>query len=333
MGSRIAVLAEVDDDLSTLEIPPEENAPEPPKKESKEAEQPKEEQPKSKPEKSEKRREPSKEASGSVRDQSHPLTPSVAHLLHEHGLSAEEYNKIPSTGPKGRLLKGDVLAYIGDISSSYPKELERRVEKLEKLDLSNIKIKEAQKRDVPPPKPEKSQEPALPTTSDIQITIRLSEALKVQKRIQDTLGTHIPLATFIARAIDIANDNLPRSPLEKPSQDELFNQILGLDKVKTTSTGAFMPQIAALPVPTRVASPRTSPSTRTTKADIIDILSGNKSNQKKLTGTVATVPFDDGVGSSNIFSVTVEKGDEKRGKLFLERIKAYLEAEPGRLIL
>jgi len=38
-----------------------------------------------------------------------PLFPSVALLLETHGLRAED---VPGSGPKGRLLKGDVLAYL-----------------------------------------------------------------------------------------------------------------------------------------------------------------------------------------------------------------------------
>jgi hypothetical protein len=37
--------------------------------------------------------------------------------------------------------------------------------------------------------------------------------------------------------------------------------------------------------------------------------------------------------TTNIFSVSVPKGDEKRAKVFLERVKIVLEAEPGRLVL
>ena len=54
-----------------------------------------------------------------------------------------------ATGPGGRLLKGDVLAYIGQIENAYPSELASRFTKLSHLDLSNIKVmakKEASKK-------------------------------------------------------------------------------------------------------------------------------------------------------------------------------------------
>lgn len=35
----------------------------------------------------------------------------------------------------------------------------------------------------------------------------------------------------------------------------------------------------------------------------------------------------------NVFSVRVPKGEEKRARVFLERVKTVLQIEPGRLIL
>ncbi|KAI8049557.1 hypothetical protein BDF22DRAFT_699330 [Syncephalis plumigaleata] len=47
------------------------------------------------------------------------LTPAVARLVTEHHL-VDQLNKIPATGPKHRLLKGDVLAYLGLITPREP---------------------------------------------------------------------------------------------------------------------------------------------------------------------------------------------------------------------
>ncbi|KAI9227535.1 MAG: hypothetical protein DHS80DRAFT_31664 [Piptocephalis tieghemiana] len=56
-------------------------------------------------------------------------TPAVGFLLDKVGIDQEKASRIPTTGPKGRLLKGDVLAYLGRIkarpapewnSTSYP---------------------------------------------------------------------------------------------------------------------------------------------------------------------------------------------------------------------
>ncbi|CAG8678909.1 9976_t:CDS:2, partial [Paraglomus occultum] len=46
------------------------------------------------------------------------LSPAVAHLLLTNGIT--DTANIPTTGPKGRLLKGDVLAYMGKIKPPPP---------------------------------------------------------------------------------------------------------------------------------------------------------------------------------------------------------------------
>ena len=35
----------------------------------------------------------------------------------------------------------------------------------------------------------------------------------------------------------------------------------------------------------------------------------------------------------NVFSISVAKGEEKRARVFLERVKTILQVEPGRLVL
>ena len=43
------------------------------------------------------------------------LSPAVAHLLLQNHI--QDVTKIPATGPKGRVLKGDVLAFLGKIKA------------------------------------------------------------------------------------------------------------------------------------------------------------------------------------------------------------------------
>lgn len=50
--------------------------------------------------------------------------PSVSFLLHKHSISPETAASIAPTGPKGRLLKGDVLAFIHDPSSAITQMLD-----------------------------------------------------------------------------------------------------------------------------------------------------------------------------------------------------------------
>ncbi|KAI4713041.1 hypothetical protein J4E89_002019 [Alternaria sp. Ai002NY15] len=324
VGTRIAVTAEPGDDLSTLEIPAEESpAPkkeaEAPKESKKEpAPVPKEERTSAPPAKSDASK---KASSGKASKQTYPLYPSVQHLLEVNGLPKEEADKIPATGPGGRLLKGDVLAYVGQIENSYPSELASRFTKLSHLDLSNIK---------PMPKKEAAKKPAAKAPAvvedlpiEVALPVSLTAVMECQKRVKDSIGVFLPLSTFVARAAELANEDLPRSKVAKPTADELFNAVLGLDKVSSKySRGNFVPEVTALP-PTTIPSKR-APAP---KSDILDMLAGKKTSAKPVSGAAGVA------GPLNVFSVSVPKGDEKRGRVFLERVKTVLEAEPGRLVV
>jgi pyruvate/2-oxoglutarate dehydrogenase complex dihydrolipoamide acyltransferase (E2) component len=311
--------------LSTLEIPAEESAApkkeaEAPKESKKEpAPVPKEERTSAPPTKSDASKTPS---SGKASKQTYPLYPSVQQLLTLNGLPKEEADKIPATGPGGRLLKGDVLAYIGQIENSYPSELASRFTKLSHLDLSNIKVmakKEA-------PKKTAAEAPVVVEDLPIEVAlpVSLTAVMECQKRVKDSIGVFLPLSTFVARAAELANEDLPRSKVTKPTADELFNAVLGLDKVAGKySRGNFVPQVTALP-PTTMPSKRVSAP----KSDILDMLAGRKTSSKRAVTGAAGV-----AGPLNVFSVSVPKGDEKRGRVFLERVKTVLEVEPGRLVV
>ena len=328
VGTRIGVIAESGDDLSSLEIPAEESAARAKKEESKpksEASSESSSEAPHTPSSSSSTNPDVKVPSGPAKKQTYPLLPSVEHLIHEHGLDQADIDKMTPSGPNNRLLKGDVLAYLGSISSTYPTELQGKIAKLSHLDLSNIKLAPPK----PAPKPAAAAEPIPePIIEDLEVAVPISmkAVIEVQKRIQSTLGVFIPLSTFIARATDVANDDLPKPKNYKPTADELFNQVLGLDKTSSAGTrGSFMPQITALPT--------AAPITRAAKApprnvDIIDILSG-----KTRTPSLAAKPLPGPSASVNVFSVTVPKGDEKRAQIFLERVKTVLEGEPGRLVL
>ena len=327
VGTRIGVIAEPGDDVSSLKIPAEESSG-----------APKEEVSKPKPETAPESKsdavppKPSSADSSAAKSpkpaekQTYPLLPSVSHLIHEHGFEQADVDKMTTSGPNNRLLKGDVLAYLGSISSSYPTELSGKIQELTHLDLSNIKL-------APPPaapKPAKETAPALaPVIEELEVAIpiSMSSVIEVQQRIQKTLGVFMPLSTFIARATDVANDNLPQSKTHQPSADELFNQVLGFDKIASGNgvRGAFLPQITALPQAAPAAKPR---KLAAKNVDIIDVLSGNTKPSK-----VASGPAPGLSASVNVFSVTVPKGDEKRAQIFLDRVKTVLEGEPGRLVL
>ncbi|KAI8160398.1 hypothetical protein K4K49_007278 [Colletotrichum sp. SAR 10_70] len=333
VGTRIAVIAEPGDDLSSLEVPAEEN------KKSASASKPAESEAAPKSATSERREAPQaqKKNTGEPREQRYPLYPSVQHLVNEHGLDKDTVSRIEPTGPAGRLLKGDVLAYLGSINAETPGKLMSHATKLSHLDLSNIKV--APKKEEQPKKAAAAPAPAAPAPpaeTQIALPVSLYKVLEAQKRIQKSLGVFMPVSTFVARAAEVANDDLPPSA-RKPTADELFNQVLGLHKLAPRGTrGYYLPQISALPeasftAPRAVAAPRRSSS------DIYDILAAPKkaapAPKKTVAAAAATAAAESISSGSNLFSLTVPKGDEKRAKVFLERVKIILEEEPARLVL
>lgn len=320
VGARIAVLAEAGDDIASLEIPADEQTKQQSSSNSQEAASTSQ----SEQSQSSKEVETAPRATSTeTHDPKYPLLPSVGQLVKANGLSKEDVTKIKPTGPNGRLLKGDVLAYVGAINADRPAEVSSRLSKLAHLDLSNIKV--AEKKAQPAPK---QLEVPVPEKLEINVPVSLSKVVEVQKRIQDTLGVFLPLSTFISRAAEVANDDLPRAS-QQPTASELFDQVLGLDKVKAAkgSRGVYLPQISIIP-PTSMLASRPASSAKT--ADIIDILAG-PSKKPKSQNTVRTVPgLSAGV---NVFSLVVSKGEQERAQVFLERCKLILEQEPGRLVL
>ncbi|KAF3902243.1 hypothetical protein AA313_de0202585 [Arthrobotrys entomopaga] len=221
VGTRIGILADVDDDISSLEIPPEdkpvqqESTSAEPEKEVKPA--PSESKPPSKPQSSEKTEDTAPSHDHKPRKNPFVASPGLTHLLHMNGL---EMSDIKGTGPGGRVLKGDVLAHLGKIDKEKPKTIAGEIAKLAKLDLSNIVPKK-----IEPKKEEKAEEVVkkIDPMEEVEVSLPISLA-----RVSDG---HRPVADFIARAVEYANSGLPSSKIP-PSTSQLFDEILGLPSVK-----------------------------------------------------------------------------------------------------
>jgi pyruvate/2-oxoglutarate dehydrogenase complex dihydrolipoamide acyltransferase (E2) component len=324
VGTRIAVIAESGDDISSLELPADEQNSAPPTKEASKSD-PAPPTASQSSQSTEIKKAPATKAGGKPQKQKYPLLPSVMHLVKSHGLDEASVNQITPSGPNGRLLKGDVLAYLGSINSEIPAQISERFDKLSHLDLSNIKV--AEKKAAPVAKQE-APAPAAIIREDVEVSVlvSLAKVVEVQKKIQSTLGVFMPLSTFLARATEVANDDLPPSS-QPPSANELFDQVLGLDKLRPRGyRGFYLPQITALPQPPIFAS-HSAPQR---KPDIIDVLAGP--SKKPASRPAPTLPGVSASGS-NIFSVTVSRAEEERAAVFLERVKIILEEEPGRLVL
>ncbi|QVM13598.1 pyridoxine biosynthesis protein [Coccidioides posadasii str. Silveira] len=291
-------------------------------------------------------------------EQSQPLYPSVAQLIRENNIPESDISKIPATGPKGRLLKGDVLSYIGAIPSDYPSSLSSQLFERAQLDLSNIRP--AASSPPPPPPPQQQQPPTAPQAdqrrpseapaavssepipaepfeTNLALPISLSRVLRVQKRVRSAIGVTIPLSTFIARATDIANDELPstRTRARQEIADQLFAEVIGIrssaaDDLPATSRGDYFPDIISAAELDSAAEEPTTPA-----ADIIDILSGKApaSNGARRSRTAAERPVTESDYKSSVFSLTVPASERLRGQAFLERMQAVLEDEPEKLVV
>ncbi|KAG0643916.1 hypothetical protein HOY80DRAFT_1133470 [Tuber brumale] len=325
VGSRIAVLAEPGDDLANLEIPPESNDTGSRTSALAREEKKVDNSPRGNT------RSPRGEDRPSVlesSDKSAPSTtrtnkaytpsPSVAHLIREHKISDSDVSAITATGPKGRLLKGDILAYLGRANKAYLKELEGRIHKLEKLDLSNIKIAPPKKDVGESAKQVVEKGSFIDEEKELKLEVSFGEVLKVQDKLQVALGLHFPLSTFISKATTRANHSLP--PVSSAS--DILDELLNLPSTTSSRPAKFQPKITASSPP--------PPHPPTMDADILDMLTGavpaTTPAIKRTVGIVATGP--------NVISLTVKGAEEEeRGRLFLEKVKGFLERDPGGLVL
>lgn len=133
------------------------------------------------------------------------------------------------------------------------------------------------------------------------------------------MGFSPPTSAFLAEASRKASQNLPPSRLP-PTPNEIFNELLGLPK-KPIST-PYKPQLISLP------PPKIAPTPTSESLDIIDILSGTK--PKPAVQSVTSLPAPSAV---SVISVKVNPQDRARAKMYLGRVKEYIEAEPEKLFV
>ncbi|KAK6361205.1 pyridoxine biosynthesis protein [Orbilia blumenaviensis] len=313
VGTRIGVLADIDDDLSTLEIPPETSstaAPPPPPPSS--SSPPKESTTTPPPPTSSQKQESSPQSQSQQSQQKpketrkNPFIPSpgLIHLLHTNSLTI---NDITGTGPQGRVLKGDILAHIGKIDRDKPKSLAGDIAKLGKLDLSNIVPKKTTpattKQQEGKGKEEKKKERKPSPLEEVEVSLSIS-----------LTNTPSPLETSIARAVDAANAILPPSKIP-PTADQLFDEILGLP-----SKPSPQPRYSVK------TSDYTPPSASVVStADLFD----------EIIGIAAVVPKKVERGGEKVqqFTVKVPAIDRDRAEFFLAKVKHSLEGQAAAAVL
>lgn len=264
VGEPIAYIADVDDDLATLEFPKPVEA----KKESKPVETKKEE---AKPvEKTDKKKQtsasktPSK--NGSVQaNASQTLFPSVLSLLEENNIStADALDKIKATGPNGRILKGDVLAYLGKISQDSLNKVTEYIKSHEKLDLTNIELRPARETAAAAAAAAQAAKPAkpLPLVLSEQITLHVPENV-TYSQLSAAIASYVKECSFLAHDEPLTND---ASELYDPLFEELLVQEPTKPRFKVTYNIVDLE-----PTPRhRTSSPQ---------PDIFDLLSGTTTQE------------------------------------------------------
>ena len=176
VGQVIAVLAEEGDDISSVEVPAEDSQQPSATPSTREAEENTKFNERT-------NKQPDQQDSGQPKRVLHFTTsypPAVLRLLQEYGIEAPQL--IPATGPQGRLLKGDVLAYVGSIRSDIPKSLKDILVKKARLDLSNVIVQQ------PLPSQPHAQLPGLspaqpPALAHIDAVVRLTGLFRIQRQL------------------------------------------------------------------------------------------------------------------------------------------------------
>lgn len=270
-----------------------------------------------------------------------PLYPSVVALLHANGLSESDAASITATGPGGRLLKGDILAHLGNIHKEYPSESANRIKVLGKLDLSNIDLAATA-----PPVPTSSvpdsipaqESPATDALEKLSITIDMMPVFELQDRISTNLGIDMPVATLLDRATALANRNLPAAAQTTNSMtaDDLFDAVLGLPTSPRPRNGAFVPILESI-APSHSAPATHARSTQPPAAsrDLFDDILGGltQRDQPAAPTTWTNNAASDPSSAESVFSVIAARGEGLRAEAFLSQIKTVLETEPGSLVL
>lgn len=134
VGVPIAIIGEPGDDPATVELPIEK--PSASAKETKSEPEPKKEEPK---ESKKPAQQHSTDSISSVANPKQVFFPSVASLLTENNISrAEALSNIKATGSNGRIVKGDVLAFLGKITQESLDKVTSFIQKNTHLDLSGV---------------------------------------------------------------------------------------------------------------------------------------------------------------------------------------------------
>lgn len=332
VGKTIAVIAEPGDDVANLELPKPEaggvagQSPAP-KEEPKPVK--KEEQ---KTAELETKTSPSKASisGGQAADTKQTLLPSVSGLLSANGISKEDaFKNIKATGPNGRLLKGDILVYLGKASGESLEKLEKEISKNSKLDLSNIEIKSS--TEAAPSKVSKDTKnaavsesspaaPAKPEPVILKQDFSLGDLELLQSTVAGTLGSSIELSRLVEKASKAAYRDIKE--FTKPKRSSLYDPLF---------ESIVAPRSSGKPFEISFEYPQQTirRSNKKTSDDIFTLLSSSKGY---------STPVSPRVELSDLLKVTLRVNDKapgaiKKAEIYLDRLNFYLGEGKGDLLL
>ena len=321
VGETIAYIAEVDDDLATLELPEGSSTP---KKEAAapaaapaSTPAPKKEEPKAAP-KAESSKTAASSSNGTSANTSQTFFPSVATLLQENSISPEEaFAKIKATGPNGRILKGDVLAYLGKISQESLDKVTSYIKSHEKLDLSNIELrKEQPAAEQPATASSKATQAAAaaaearqPLVLSEQITLRVPVSVSYEQ-LAEAVRSYVKESTFLAHEEPLTNS---ASDLYDPLFEELLVQEPHKPRFKVTYNLVSVDDAPA-------ASHHYHP-------DIFELLAGTNTSANSNTTNAAASPAQADARHEYVLNVSVAVDEslvdaKERAEFFVSRISS-----------
>ncbi|KAH3683796.1 hypothetical protein WICPIJ_005238 [Wickerhamomyces pijperi] len=254
--------------------------------------------------------------------------PSVAALLDANHISREDaLSKIKASGANGRILKGDVLAYLGLIPQSSLDKVSSFIHKNSKLDLSNIeKLKIQPKEDsakntetetaaAAPVKPKKNE----PKT--ITKSFQLSHLLQFQEKSE----THFSIDEYVQEA-SLRSERFAygKHPVQSDAYDSIFEDLIALP----TNVERFKVQLS-IPALAEKSAIAAKPidlveSLHREKDDLFDILTSSGTvSPKKSANNSSSGSSDEDVVVKITVNPKVADADAK-AQLYLKQFERYL---------
>ena len=171
---------------------------------------------------------------------------------------------------------------------------------------------------------------------DIRVSLPVSftNVFNLKDRVENGIGVSVPLSTLINRASHLANIDLPLPQgmygSKKRQLDDLYEQILGSGHstpAPVTSSGSYFPELETEGLQDILPMKKVA---KTTKEDIIDILSGMSSPRKVEVPAASASAEGDEVP---VLTLTVPEAEKARAEEFLRRVREYIEERPDSLLL